>query len=549
MSKQVTRNTPVVTRSISQNTDKMSQNADTIASTLDGLPNDEPNPDISVSSTIYTDSNSLQQLDLQCKQKTPDPSNPGLTVGNTSKTNDNANLSHFTANSSYRPLLSKDHGTSSSVTNEDIDLSDIHPSNSESEVTSGENKHLGDLCNSFSELTTDFDNKLCSSFRELTQDLDMICNMFPVGQQKKVVNVKQSSADRPNYFRDNFNSTPLAEPRLKLAGASQVQVQVDKMKLDSLIKSNEECKATIKYLTDKLSSLEVRFDKGLMSCGDRVKTLEDRVSSEVTNLNEQTDGAFSYMDTRMDTRMDLMLADKYREIDAHFTETFSIIDTKISEQVKLIVTEMDLDSMPKLACALDSKITQLSDTTKGLTPSVFSDLDLDSMPKVAQSLDSRFSQQNKTLKGLISESVTAIDLRSMPKLESMLDSKISQQNEAAKKMMAVSIEEYLDTKELKLDNSSPLFACFNEIISKELENTRAETNKQTNKLTDDLSNIKQSLSKELGEIRSSINFLSDDGVQSVRGAVPTNDLKLLEKKIETLSMWVGQQDQSRPHSL
>lgn len=86
---------------------------------------------------------------------------------------------------------------------------------------------------------------------------------------------------------------------------------------------------------------------------EKVSALENKMNSEIANLNEQIDGAFKFMDTRMDTQMNFLLGDKYHEIDRHFTETFTLIDTKINEGIEWKLSNASFESFPKMASALD----------------------------------------------------------------------------------------------------------------------------------------------------------------------------------------------------
>lgn len=483
MATQTVYYTPALTRSRSQQTSQSKDNTplipDTTTSASTGDDQEDSRMDLSMNSSEYSCLNSTQQPDLPCKQKATGPSNSQKGKKNGKKTpiSDLSTIhsSSIANTTDYRPLISREQHTSTSSKNDEIDI-DLFETNSSRDHEkgapsginiSGENDHVRDLCNSFSELAADFDSKLCSSFNELTHDIDMIRNMFNRGDTSRstVEGPPNTKNLNPNYFRDNFNSTPVAEPRLVLKTPHNT---MEGRKLDVLIANSEENKTNIKLLADKLCTFEGKLDKGLgkcvervEKCVERVKNLEKKVSTELSNLNDQIDGAFSYMDTRMDTRMDLLLGDKYREIDNHFTETFGIIDAKISEQFDLKIANLNLDSIPSIALAMDEKLSQQKGELEQLESKIMN-LGLDSMPGIAGAIDEKLSQQKET-----------IDIA----FESIIDG-------------------YLDKKELNLGDTSPLITSLNGIIAKELETTRASTKR----LTDDYNNLKLNFSKELEEI-------------------------------------------------
>lgn len=190
------------------------------------------------------------------------------------------------------------------------------------------------LCNSFSDVAFDFDAKMCKSFDKITSDIDRITNMIKITPKSKAPHVKSCGDTKSK-------SAYIAEPRLDLASQtknSQARNEMAEGKTDKISELVSENKMNIKLLAGKLCSSEAKFEKGLSTCFERVGALERQWEKQIAKMNKRLDSTFEYMDTRVDSRMDLIFGEKSQQIDDHFTETFEVIDVKVAGKVNGILS-------------------------------------------------------------------------------------------------------------------------------------------------------------------------------------------------------------------
>lgn len=348
------------------------------------------------------------------------------------------------------------------------------------------------LCSSFSDLAVDFDTKLCKSFDELALDIEQLSDMIKSTPSAKSPNVEISKAPKPVY---------IAEPRLDLTNKmNEKQEGGDRADIDKRVEIEERNKTSIRLLTGKLCSLETKVEKELSLCSQKVGALEKRLEKEIRKMNNQLDSTFEYMDTRVDTRMDLIFSQKCIEIDKHFTETFEVIDNKVAQKVNEIIASYNIEKLPNL----DEVRAEVNDKVNSLL--------------------SDHKRENQSSIERVRVEVNNIR------------EKVDSSQKALGDAVRVSVDEYLSTKEFDLDQKSSLSEMISQTVGHKLDNLNKT---QTSQLAEFKSYCEKT-EKSLSDLRSSVDFSTDNEIKTVSGAVPTKDLKMLEKKIELLSMWVEQ---------
>lgn len=265
----------------------------------------------------------------------------------------NTNTDTSTPFSTHRPTLYHNYTSSTDSPDNipsqgDFTCSDISHNQSITIASSGDlneqRRQVNLLCNSFSELAVDFDTKLCKSFEEIVLDIDQITNMIRTTPSPKPPLAKTCSGSKPVH---------LAESKLDLtlktgSHARESDENVTGDKIDKILDLVEQNKVNIKLLTGKLCSLEAKTEEGLSTCLEKVGSLEKKLEKEIARMNSQLDSTFEYMDTRVDTRMDMIFGAKCLKIDNHFADTFKLIDTRVTSKVNELLAGYNKDNLLKL---------------------------------------------------------------------------------------------------------------------------------------------------------------------------------------------------------
>lgn len=216
------------------------------------------------------------------------------------------------------------------------------------------------LTRDFENLTRDYENILCSSFRDLALRK---CSNLGSGE----VGFCPPPSSQP-FLINTLERSPDAPPVSFLNNASCAN------KLDRLLAYNDRSQGEVSYLMNKICLLETRLDSeirklttGINDLNDKISKeisnlndqMNDKISKEISSLNDQFNGAIGILDAKLEARMDLVLSEKFREVDVHFEETSEYIEQLVSDKVNEKITQLDENIAPRLIIVgreIDSKI-------------------------------------------------------------------------------------------------------------------------------------------------------------------------------------------------
>lgn len=276
----------------------------------------------------------------------------------------------------------------------------------------------------------------------------------------------QTNTDQIRLFESFANSFTSANATPK----SNDTLSEYENKLDQILSYSAKSSGESSYLMNKRCVLESKVDLELAKLTNQVKELNERITREITSLNQVVDNTVEFLDLKNDTRMGLVLREKFSEIDIHFEEAFTCIEHLVSDKVNEKITQLDENIAPKLINAgksIDEKIEKCEDSIKN-------------------SIDK-----------IVSEAVE------------------------------VSIEKYLIAKEFDFDSIMKVVTEHMDKIPCNHDNEiRDEIRVSNNKHN----HACEHLSKEIDEIKSLINFLSDNNVSQTGEAVPISEFKSLKQE-------------------
>lgn len=110
----------------------------------------------------------------------------------------------------------------------------------------------------------------------------------------------------------------------------------DNDKIDKLLALIQ---STIGKLNDHFSSVYSKLDSSSRECHERINLLESKFDSDMTALNDQIDGAFGYVDIRMD----LIFTAKSDAINSQFIEVAEATDFRIDNHVSELSIKLMTD--------------------------------------------------------------------------------------------------------------------------------------------------------------------------------------------------------------
>lgn len=247
-------------------------------------------------------------------------------------------------------------------------------------------------------------------------------------------------------------------------------------KLDQILACNSKSSSEVNYLMNKLCVLESNVNLEVAKLLNQIRELNERVSKVTATCSQQTESSMEFLETKSDARMDLMLGEKFREIDIHFDDTFTRIDNIISNKVKEMLTQLD-----------DNNASQRLSADK--------------------SFDAKIEKLEKSIHDIV-------DVR-----------------------VQYHVDKYLATKDF--DFSSITKAVVSQLESSKINDFSAFQEDIKLSLSEH-SRACKNLTNEIEDIKASINFLNDDNVSQTGGAVPASETKSLAKKIDQLSFWMSQ---------
>lgn len=105
--------------------------------------------------------------------------------------------------------------------------------------------------------------------------------------------------------------------------------------LASQEREREQNASSFGYLKEKFASFEFTINQNLAASTRRINALETSFRSVLSKLNDKLDGAYSYVDERIDSFTEIF---KSANLDCRFEEVYESIDTQIKD-VKLTIPE------------------------------------------------------------------------------------------------------------------------------------------------------------------------------------------------------------------
>lgn len=260
--------------------------------------------------------------------------------------------------------------------------------------------------------------------------------------------------------------------------------------------------AKIKQL---VSSVESRFE-------EKLKGISLKFDEELSILNEQVDGAFGYVDTRMD----FIFVDKVRDIDKHLSDTLNQLEASFSKRredidesvsyrlkqmeevwnTKLLGTECKLNSLQEKITALQAQLDEGS--VSGTGP------------------ESRINHQN------IDADFSTCRLDDF---EVSIEGKLASMQRDVLGKVPASVDEYLTRKEV--DFAPLLESEFGERLDNHISSVAAAMALRID-----------SLQAELDDYKSTTDFLSNSDNLTVKVHPLLNDINVTGKKIEQLTKWI-----------
>lgn len=214
-----------------------------------------------------------------------------------------------------------------------------------------------------------------------------------------------------------------------------------------------------------MDKLAVMFEKNvaeiaslkasLLNLKAKNESLEKKLYSDIKDINEQVDGVFGYFDNRMD----YMFLGKAKEIDEHFTSTF----TRIDSQITTCVNHSMAEAKETLGKQINSCITE----------------QLSEAEVVGKMLPVVRNEINRTLSESDLFDVSPADDKILP-------------------IVRNEINKILDEKEVTIDFNSVVTKSFNDKLHSLVTLPLA-------KLQDDHSHLK----KDISNLKSSLKFVND----------------------------------------
>lgn len=264
-------------------------------------------------------------------------------------------------------------------------------------------------------------------------------------------------------------------------------------KLDKMIVLLQNSASSISILRDQFISLQSELNATSKECHERINLLESQTEKDLLAINDQVDGAFGYVDSRMD----LIFTAKSDHINSQFIEASEATDALIQHNITELRGEVLL-KIDELANSLENKLDSYN---RSLSTTIQFEIEhyLDN-----KGPETRLDSSNPTL-------ITTI------------------QNEVVQHLEGLNLDETIQKEIVSCLGNAPATGSPTP--------TPAPRGTGAIKLQFLEAKLDKSVS-DIEEIKRSLNFSSDPNVQNAY-TIQSADLSLIQKKLDSLTNWLS----------